>query len=362
MTVSRSGFKNLFERSYFMQHDTLWAGWIYPLVFLGGGLLSGVIFKQAVLPQIKKWAGRTAWQGDDIIVAVVKRYSTALFLTGGLYLALSNLPVTLRVEPQLQKLLLIISIFIVTLAVARMAVDLIALYSGKGQEVLPSTSIFTNMARVVILAVGVLIILQSLGISITPILTALGVGGLAVALALQETLSNLFAGLHILASRQVRPGDMIQLDSGESGVVSDISWRNTTIRTLPNNMVIVPNAKLASTIITNFNQPEREMAFLVEVGVSYDSDLKQVERVTIEVAREVLQEIQGGVQSFEPFIRYHTFADFSIQMSVILKVQEFVDQYLIKHEFVKRLHERYRKEKIDIPFPIRTVQMKQVSS
>ncbi len=240
-----------------------------------------------------------------------------------------------------------------------MAVGLVELQSRKGKGALPSTSIFTNLARVAVLAIGVLIILQSLGISITPILTALGVGGLAVALALQETLANLFAGLHILVSRQVRPGDYIQLDSGEAGYVTDINWRNTTIRALPNNMVIVPNAKLASAIITNFHQPEQEMSFLVEVGVSYDSDLKQVERVTVEVAREVLKEVQGGVPTFEPVIRYHTFADSSINFAVHLRAREFVDQYLVKHEFIKRLHERFQREKIEIPFPIRTVHMKQ---
>jgi small-conductance mechanosensitive channel len=208
--------------------------------------------------------------------------------------------------------------------------------------------------------IGVLIMLQSLGISITPIITALGVGGLAVALALQDTLSNLFSGLQILISRQLRPGDYIRLDTGEEGYVADITWRNTTIRALPNNMIVVPNAKLASSIIvTNYYMPEQEMSVLVQVGVAYESDLEKVEKVTIEVAKEVMKEVPGGVPEFEPFTRYHTFADFSINFSVILRAKEVVDQYLIKHEFVKRLHRRYLKEGIQIPFPIRTIHMKE---
>jgi small-conductance mechanosensitive channel len=91
------------------------------------------------------------------------------------------------------------------------------------------------------------------------------------------------------------------------------------------------------------------------VGVSYESDLEHVEQVTIDVCKETLREVAGGVPDFEPFIRYHTFNDFSIQFTVILRGQDFVSQYLIKHEFVKRLHKRYREEDIVIPFPIRTL-------
>jgi len=162
-------------------------------------------------------------------------------------------------------------------------------------------------------------------------------------------------------SRQVRAGDYIKLESGEEGYVTDITWRNTTIRMLANNIIVVPNSKLASIIVTNFCLHEKEMGVLVQVGVGYNSDLEEVERVTIEVAREVMTAIDGGVSEFEPFIRYHTFDDFSINFTVILRVREFVNQYLVKHEFVKRLHERYNREGIEIPFPIRTVYLNQPS-
>ncbi|MEO0166823.1 MAG: mechanosensitive ion channel family protein, partial [candidate division WOR-3 bacterium] len=91
------------------------------------------------------------------------------------------------------------------------------------------------------------------------------------------------------------------------------------------------------------------------VGVSYDSDLEKVEKVVIEVAKETLREVPGGVKDFEPFIRYHTFGEFSIQFTVILRVEEFASQFIIKHEFVKRLHKRFKQENIIIPYPIRIV-------
>ena len=106
---------------------------------------------------------------------------------------------------------------------------------------------------------------------------------------------------------------------------------------------------------TTIDIPEKELAVLVNLSVHYNSDLKKVEQVTIETAREVMKEVRGGVPTFEPFIRYNTFGDSGIGFTVILRGKEFVDQYLIKHEFIKRLHEHYRCEGIVIPYPIRAI-------
>ena len=187
------------------------------------------------------------------------------------------------------------------------------------------------------------------------ILTALGVCGLAVSLALKDSLANLFSGLHILFSRQVKPGDYIRLNTGEEGYVTDITWRNTVIRTLPNNLVIVPNVNIASAAITNFHLPVEDFPVRVEVGVSYKSDLEKVEQVTLAVASEVIGEI--GAADFEPVIRYHAFGDSSINFTVIMRAKEFADQFTMTHEFIKRLHRRFREEGIEIPFPIRTVHL-----
>ncbi len=150
------------------------------------------------------------------------------------------------------------------------------------------------------LAIGFLVVLQTLGVSIAPLLTALGVGGLAVALALQDTLANLFAGVHILASKTVQPGDYIRLSSGEEGYVVDINWRQTTVRQLSNNLVVIPNGQLAKTNMTNYTRPEQQLTILVQVGVSYDSDLDQVERVTTEVIAETMRDVAGASRSTSP--------------------------------------------------------------
>ena len=135
----------------------------------------------------------------------------------------------------------------------------------------------------------------------------------------------------------------------------DITWRNTLVRQLPNNMHIIPNAKLSSSKVINYYQPERELSVRVDVGVDFNSDLDHVEQVTIDVATDVMKTVSGGVPDFDPFIRYNQFGEFRIGFTVILRAKEFVDQYPLKHEFIKRLHKRYREEGINIPFPIRTI-------
>jgi small-conductance mechanosensitive channel len=332
---------------------------ILSVVFVFTGLIAGLIFEKIIFKRLRQLSLRTKWEGDEIIMNALRGIAIFWFFSAGAYAALLNIPMGETLLNIMQKILVAAVIFSATLFLTKIVVGFIGLYARKKEGILPSTTIITNLARLLIFVLGVLIILQSLGISITPVLTALGVGGLAVALALQDTLSNLFSGLYLIVSRQIKPGDYIKLDSGEEGYVADISWRNTTIRALSNNMIVVPNSKLAAAIIINYYQPGREMGLIIPVGVNYDSDLEFVEQVTLDVAKEVMRLTPGSVPEFEPAVRFHTFGESSINFSVVLRVREFVDQYLLKHHFIKRLHERYRREGIEIPYPIRTVYLKE---
>lgn len=273
----------------------------------------------------------------------------------GLWAVADEMPLRPRVHELVDRFLYAALAFVITVAVARMGARVTGTFAQGRAGVAGSTSIFTNVVRIAIYAVGFMVVLQAFNVSITPFITALGVGGIAVALALQDTLSNLFAGIHLLASKKVEPGDFIELSSGETGYVTDVNWRNTTIRQMTDNMVIIPNSMLASQVVINYNRPFQPMSVMVQCGVSYDSDLELVERVTVDVAREVLNELDGGVSEFEPTMRFHTFADSSIDFSVALRIKEYANRYLVTHEFIKRLHRRFNEERIEIPFPIRTI-------
>ncbi|MGH2720764.1 MAG: mechanosensitive ion channel family protein [Actinomycetota bacterium] len=290
-----------------------------------------------------------------VVVGAVGRAFFAWLVTAGVYAAVLVLPASARVTAGVAKGLLAVVILAGTFAVARIVGGLTELHAARHRDVLGSSSIFTNIGRLLVFVLGGLVVLQTMGVSIAPLLTALGVGGLAVALALQDTLSNLFAGLHVLASKKVLPGDYVRLDSGEEGYVVDINWRNTALRHIRNNVILVPNARLASAVVTNFYKPYPEMSVLVEIGVGHGCDLAHVERVTMDVARETLAEVEGGVKDFEPLMRYKRFGESSVDFNVILRVSEPTAEYLVRHEFVKRIHERYGREGIEIPFPIRTI-------
>ncbi|MEV5437106.1 mechanosensitive ion channel family protein [Streptomyces sp. NPDC052682] len=327
-------------------------------VALAAGLLAAFLLRM-LLRWLGKHADRTRWSGDDVIVDALRSVVPWAAVAGGAAGAAAALPLTSTVQRHTNQVLTVLLIFVVTVSAARVVAGLVRAVTQSRSGVAGSATIFVNITRVLVLAIGFLVVLQTLGISIAPMLTALGVGGLAVALALQDTLANLFAGIHILASKTVQPGDYIQLSSGEEGYVEDINWRQTTIRNLSNNLVVIPNGQLAKSNMTNFMRPDQQLTILVQVGVAYDSDLEQVERVTNEVIAETMSEVEGAVPDHEPVIRFHTFGDSRIGFTVILGVGEFSDQYRIKHEFIKRLHKRYRQEGIRIPAPTRTVAVQQ---
>lgn len=329
--------------------------WGVPVVIVFAGLLIGLLAERIIRPLLVKAAQKSKLEYLTMFTQALRR----MFLLWGILIgfsgAISTLPIKTSLVQFLQNVPKVLFLFSLTIFLARVAIGSLDIHARKAKGDTTTISLFSNITKLVVYILGFLVILQSLGISITPILTALGVGGLAVALALQETLSNLFAGLHIIAARQVKPGDYVRLDTGEEGYVTDITWRNTSIRAIPNNMVIVPNAKLASTIITNYHQPAREMYVYVPVGVHYDSDLEHVERVAMDVAKEVLRDVEGGRDNTEPIVRFSEFGDSSINLRIRMEVEEYFTQYQLTHEFIKRLHKRFGDEGIIIPFPLRTL-------
>ena len=323
--------------------------------FLVGGLVVGITLDLLIRRRLRHRGTITSWGGDHVILVALRTALLVWFVAAGAAAAAAGLPLRPHTSHIVEKTLVGLVVAATTLALARAAADSVKLYSLRTAGAVRSSSIFVTLARLAVFALGLLLLLQTLGLSITPLLTALGVGGLAVALALQDTLANLFAGVHILASKKVRLGDFVKLDDGSEGYVIDISWRNTSIRQLTNSVIIVPNAKLASAVVTNYYQPEPETSVLVQAGVDYSSDLDHVEEVTIDVARHVLASTPGGIPSFEPLVRFHTLGENAVEFTVVLRARDTTDRFLLTHEFIKRLHERYRRESIVVPYPTRTI-------
>ena len=332
--------------------------WVHQLAWVAGGIALGLLVERFLVRALHAIAERTESTWDDLVVQAIRGMPVLWLTLGGVWAALLVRGVDVAVRDRIGQVVVVLVIGSLTLVLVRFAsgsVDRMAARSGTG---LPSTTLVNNLVKLLIGTLGLFLILQNLGIEITPLITALGIGGLAVALALQDTLSNLFAGVTIILTGQIRPTDYIRLEDGPQGFVTDVKARNTTIRTFPNeNLVVVPNSVLASTIVTNYNLPRKKLWITVPVGVAYDCDLAEVERISIEVGDQTLAQVQDGTASEPTQVRYRAFGDSSIDFDVLLSVTAFTNQFLVRHEFIKRLHSRFREEGIEIPFPIRTIVM-----
>jgi len=223
------------------------------------------------------------------------------------------------------------------------------------QELRTHLGLVRKVTLVIVIVVGALYFLRSVGVDISPLVAGGAVTGLVIGLALQDTLSNLFAGFFLNVDRPIKVGDWVQLETGEEGIVTEIGWRHTKIRSLLNYYIIIPNNKLSQSVIVNRTLPEPELLVIVPCGVSYDSDLDFVEEVTKEVAQQVQRQVEGADPNWQPIVRWQSFGDSSISFAVVLKVLHPTAQYVLRSEFIKALHRRYKEENIEIPFPIRTV-------
>jgi small-conductance mechanosensitive channel len=315
-----------------------------PAAFAVGGAIVGFVLQYLMFPGGRRHRN---WFGD-ILYAVLRGPTVLACSAAGLFLAIEVLDIRGRLAVGVSHTLFVLVVLAISWAVARLVGAIVAHMSRPLRGTLAQATLLVNIARIAVLMIGVMIILETFGVSVTPALTALGIGGLAIGLALQDTLANFFAGIHILSSRQVRPGDYVQLATGEEGYIQDVTWRYTTIKQLSNNLTIIPNAKLAGTTLTNYYLPAMEMAVLVPVTVANDSDLAKVETITMDVARVVMDQVAGGVDGFKPFLRFNSFSKPGVQFTVVLRGREIADQHLIQHEFIKQLHARFRTEDVHL--------------
>lgn len=328
------------------------------IAMISAGLL--LIVRSIAFRILNKWAERTETKIDDIIINSLKTPSIYWCLAIGLYIGAEMSDLPQKYVFYFSKAIHVVIILSITVATANLAVKIFRNYIQKSSLPIPTTGLAYGILKGTIIIIGFLIILSVLGVSITPLLTALGVGGLAVALALQDTLANLFAGIHILMERSIRIGDFIKLETGQEGYGKDITWRTTRVRMLPNNIVVIPNSKLSQSVVTNYYLPEKRMSLLIPIGVSYSSDPEKVEKVLVEEAKKAVGEIPGLLGDPEPFVRFIPgYGDSSLDFTLICQVKEFVDQYLVQHELRKRIFKRFKEEGIEIPFPHRTVYLRE---
>jgi len=328
---------------------------------VAAAVLAGLLFARwLLLKALHSWAEQRNEALDKIYISTFGKASVFWCLAIAAYAGVRFSVLAERSAALVSKGIYVLVLISVTLVLANLSGRLFRYYVERSGLPIPTTGLTFGLVKGAVLVLGTLMVLNAFGIAIAPLVTALGLGGLAVALALKDTLENLFAGLQILIEKPVKVGDFIKLESGEEGYVQDIGLRTTRVRLLPNNMVIIPNSKITQSVLTNYYLPVTQMALLIPVSVSYGSDPEKVERVLVEEAKKGAGEIPGLLGEPEPFVRFIPgFGESSLDFTLICQVREFVDQYLAQHELRKRIFRRFKEEGIEIPFPHRTVYLKE---
>ncbi len=344
-----------------LEINPVWEQWIISagifLIFVLFAFASRLILSGV----LRILAHRTRTSLDDLVIrAMVVPVFIALIVVG-LQLALTRLPELSSQLDTIRQIAVILLIFTTALALSRLLNAVLVWYS---KEIAPKTEtsiddklvpLLRRIGTFIIYVLAILIILDQFGAKVTPLLAGLGIGTAAVALALQPTLSNFLAGTYVMTDAVVHIGDYIMLDSGQEGTVEDIGWRSTKLRHWQGNLITLPNSKLAEAIVTDYEKPDKTLLFSVDCGVSYDSNLAEVERVTLAVAEEVQQRCPEGVKDYEPAMRFKEFGDSNINFAVVLKSVDRIGQFNLKHEFIKALHRRFNEEGIDIQYPARKI-------
>lgn len=318
-----------------------------PLGIVTGAVVLGVVVEYIVRRILNGHARKKGWTVGRALIRSFRGMPTIWFGLIALKTELNDFQLNTKAEHLIGIIITILTVFSITILLTRVATALVRNYSSRSAGVGSRITILENVVRIVIYIFGILTILHNLGVSITPILTALGVGGLAVALALQDTLSNLFAGLYIIMSKQIDPGDYVKLESGQEGTIIDIAWRVTTLRTPANTMIIIPNSKFASSILTNFERPETISTIAIPFELKSSVNLDEISIMLVEIAKAVIASSEQADKAFTPTVAVVGLNDSTISIMLTLGVSEYRGQNKMRSAVYKKFFEQLKAVKGD---------------
>jgi len=332
--------------------------WIQSLGIVVLSLVLTLALRAAVgfilLPLVRK----TQTELDDIAIRTIKGIVTYVIPLIGMMVAL--LPLSLSTPVPQRALFSLLAVLLMRSVIV--FVDVLSQWlkttwvtrteSTLDDALLP---LMGKAIKVVVVLLGVLLILQRWEIEIAPMLGALGIGGLAIGLALNSSLANIFGGIQLILDRSINVGDKIMLESGEVGVVQDIGLRSTKLRTYDNELLSLPNSQLSDARVKNFTKPDVSIRVTVNFGVAYGSDVARVKEVVL----DAISNLDDISREPGPQVLFLNMGDFSLDMSARVWVDDYDLQFARQLEMTELVYNILNKNGIEIPFPTRTVYMKQ---
>jgi len=332
--------------------------WILSLGIFTLSLILTVVIRWSLRFILRTVAQMTKTDVDDILIRAAKNVVTYAVPVIGLMAALTPLALQ-SVIPQ-RMLFTLLAVLLM-----RGAINLV----GDLSEWLETTAAKRNVStldegllpllrktlKTIIAVIGVLIILGKWGIQIGPMVGALGIGGLAIAMALNSSLSNIFAGIQLILDRSINVGDKVKLESGDLGIVLDIGLRSTRLQTYDNEVISLPNSQLANAQVKNFTKPDATIRVTVDFGVAYGSKIAEVKKVVL----DAIKQLDDIMLEPEPQVLFLNMNDFSLDMSARVWVDDYSKQFEKRLEMTELVYNTLNESGIEIPFPTRTVYMKQ---
>ncbi|GAB4334405.1 MAG: mechanosensitive ion channel family protein [Desulfobulbaceae bacterium] len=307
---------------------------------------------------LRRLAARTRFEADDRIIGFLHRpicYTIVLLgFLHALYLPPALTPPWNLVLPNLiHTLILFLWMVAVIREINLMSESSMAGFLEKSNIDKDLFLLAKNVSRVLILFAGIAWGLLIWDINLTPLFASAGIAGIAIALAAKDTMANFFGGIALFADRAYKVGDYIILDSGQRGEVVEMGIRSTKIRTRDDVMISIPNSILANSMIINESAPEPRFRIRIDVGVAYGSDLKEVEKILLQVAARN----EALAAKPEPRVRIRAFADSSVNFQLLVWVRDPSEKGLQTHNLLKAIYRAFEKENITIPFPQRDVHL-----
>jgi len=328
-----------------------------PALWLVLAAAVALILRMTVIRGLRNLAARNDVAHDDIMVEALRRRIIGWAVLATLLNQIPELPWKARSIAWAEDIVAALLILSVTAALVRVATGMVEAYGRGSAAGYGGTTLIRYISTSILVFIGVVSVLALFGISIVPAITALGVGGLAVALAFQDTLANVFSGINMTLARQIRVGDYIDLQNGVEGTIVDIGWRATTLRAISGPQVHVPNKKLAESVMINYTRPSTRVTVELVFPVPHSSDTERVEAIVIDELTRAAAEVKGVAGDEPPFVRFRAIADSALEFRAYAPVLNFEDRFAIRHTLMKRVHRRLQAEGIGIPLPQREVRV-----
>ncbi len=337
---------------------------INPWVFFTVTLLAAYFLSEAMAwflkVVIRPFTERTKSKIDDILLKRLQHPIAWIIFSVLAYVAFAPTVFPSFIAPIIEALLIGFNIFVIAYLLNNLATAILEIWALKKngrrgssftENVLP---IFSKVVKALIWAISFLLFLASFGVQIGPFLTGLGLAGIVLGLALQDSLKNIFGGISLAFDQAYRKGDKIRLEDGTIGTVYDISLRSTRIQTYDGDLIMIPNGKIANEHIYTFAQPLPKSRVSVEFGIEYGSDTKKAKEIVL----KALETIEGIEKEPAPAVIFDAMGAYSLDMKARFWVEDYTQAFPKKLEVTQLIYDTLQKHKIGIAFPTQTIHVK----